>query len=122
VGIANVAGTIPEWRIVGTVGWKVGDFGLSTTTTFTPSYRDADLWAGPLDRRISSQTLVDLQAWMDLTMEGNALLDGSTLTLGARNVFDQAPEFAHAGDYLGYDFSQSELTRRFVYFRISKRF
>jgi iron complex outermembrane receptor protein len=122
VGMANVAGTIPEWRIVGTLGWKFGDFGLSTTTTFTPSYQDADLERGALDRRLSSQALVDMQAWLDLKFEGNALLDGSTLTLGARNVFDEAPEFANAGVYLGYDFSQSDLTRRFLYFRVSKRF
>lgn len=122
VGIANVAGTIPEWRIVGTVGWKLADFGLSTTTTFTPSYQDADPWTGPLDRRLSSRTLVDLQAWVDLKSEGNALLNGSRLTLGARNVFDRAPEFANAGASLGYDISQSELTGRFIYFRVSKHF
>lgn len=122
VGIANVQGTIPEWRMVGALGWKVGNFGLSTITTFIPSYQDSDLSTGPLDRRISSQTLVDLQTWLDLRVEGNALLDAATLTLGARNVFDRAPEFANAGVSLGYDFSQSELTRRFVYFRVSKRF
>lgn len=122
VGIANVQGTIPEWRTVGTISWKLGDFGASTTTTFIPSYQDADLVVGPLDRRISSQTIVDLQAWMDLKLEGNALLDGSTVTLGARNLFDEGPDFANAGVSLGYDFSQSELTRRFVYFRVSKKF
>lgn len=122
VGVANVQGTIPEWRTVGTVGWRFGDFGASTTTTFVSSYRDADIVKGPLDRRINSQILVDLQAWMDLKFEGNALLDGSTLTLGARNVFDRSPEFANAGVSLGYDFSQNDLIRRFVYFRVSKRF
>jgi iron complex outermembrane receptor protein len=122
VGIANPTGTIPEWRIVGTVGWKWGDFGLSTTTTFTPSYQDADLTTGPVDRRLSSRTLLDVQAWMELNMEGNALFDKSTLTLGARNVSNEAAEFATAGAYFGYDVSQSELTRRFIYFRISKRF
>jgi iron complex outermembrane receptor protein len=122
VGIANVTGTIPEWRIVSTIAWKLGNYGLSTTTTYTPSYQDADLLTGPLDRRLSSRALVDLQAWMDVKMDGNALLDGSTLTLGARNVFDEAPEFANAGVNLGYDFSQSELTRRFIYFRVNKRF
>lgn len=122
VGIANVAGTIPEWRIVGTVGWKLHDFGVSTTTTYTPSYQDADFWRGPLDRRLGSQTLVDLQAWLDLNSEGSALLDGSTITVGARNLFDESPEFANAGANLGYDYSQSELTGRFMYLRISKRF
>lgn len=122
VGIANVAGTIPEWRIVSTLGWKLRNFGLSTTTTFTPSYQDADLERGPLNRRLGSRALVDLQAWLDLKSDSSALLDGTTLTLGARNVFNEAPEFANAGVYLGYDFSQGELTGRFMYFRVSKRF
>lgn len=122
VGIANVAGTIPEWRIVTTVAWKLKNFGLASTTTYTPSYQDADAFTGPLDRRLSSRAIVDLQAWMDLSIEGNALLDGSTLTLGARNLFNDTPQFAVAGANLGYDYSQNELTRRFVYFRVSKRF
>lgn len=122
VGIANVAGTIPEWRTVGTLSWKHGQFGASTTATYTPSYQDTDLALGPLDRRIGSQAIVDLQTWVDLKFEGNALLDGSTLTLGARNLFDKVPEFANVGVSFGYDFSQADLTRRFVYFRVSKRF
>lgn len=122
VGIANVGGTIPEWRIVGTLGWKFGEFGLSTTTTYTPSYQDADSLMGPLDRRLSSRALVDLQAWLELESGSNALLDGSTLTLGARNVFDEEPDFSKAGANVGYDYSQGELTGRFMYFRLSKRF
>lgn len=122
VGIANAQGTIPEWRAVSTLGWKLGDFGVSTTTTFIPSYQDADFIRGPLNRRISSQTLVDLQTWIDLDLGANALLDGATLTFGARNLFDKAPEFANVGLSLGYDFSQNELTRRFLYMRLSKRF
>lgn len=122
VGIANVQGTVPEWRAVTSLSWKLGQIGASTTMAYTPSYRDADMALGPLDRRIDSQTIVDLQAWADLRFEGNALLDRTTLTLGARNVFDRIPEFANAGASLGYDYSQGELTRRFVYFRVSKRF
>jgi len=122
VGVANVQGTIPEWRTVGTLSWKHGQFGASTTTTYTPSYQDADLALGPLDRSISSQTVVDLQAWIDLKLPGSALLDGTKLTFGARNLFDKQPDFANAGVSLGYDYSQGELTRRFVYFRVSKHF
>jgi outer membrane receptor protein involved in Fe transport len=122
VGIANPAGTIPEWRIVGSVGWKLGALGLSTTTTFTPSYQDSDLLMGPLDRRLSSRTLVDVQAWLDFESQSSALLDGSRLTLGARNVFNEEPEFARAGAIQGYDYSQGELTGRTLYFRLSKQF
>ncbi|HEY0686246.1 MAG TPA: TonB-dependent receptor [Steroidobacter sp.] len=122
VGIANIQGTIPQWRVVGTMGGRLGAFGASTTATFTPSYQDADVWTGPLDRRIRSRVLVDLQAWMDLDILGTALLDDATVMLGARNVFDVAPEFANAGAAFGYDVSQNDLIGRFIYFRLSKRF
>jgi iron complex outermembrane receptor protein len=123
VGIANSQGTIPQWRAVGSVAWKHGDLGVSTTTTFVPSYQDSDWWTGPLDRRIGSQVLVDVQTWLDLRAEGFMdFVDGSTLTLGARNVFDDRPEFANAGGSEGYDISQNDLIGRFIYFRISKRF
>jgi hypothetical protein len=117
-----VQGTIPRWRSVGTLSSKLGDIGASITTTFTPSYRDADIVKGPLDRHIGAQTLVDVQVSLDLHSDSNPLLDRSTLVWGARNVFDQGPDFANAGAFLGYDISQSELTGRFVYMRIIKRF
>jgi outer membrane receptor protein involved in Fe transport len=75
-----------------------------------------------MDRRIGSQTLADFQTWADLDFEGSAFLDGSTITLGARNVFDTSPRFANAGGAYGHDISQSELTGRFIYVRIRKRF
>lgn len=122
VGIANMQGTIPKWRIVGSLAWESQSLGASTTATFTPSYQDADVWYGPLDRHIGSQTLVDLQAWVDLHIAGTPLLDGTRVTLGALNVCDVAPHFANAGASLGYDISQADLTGRFIYFRITTRF
>jgi outer membrane receptor protein involved in Fe transport len=106
--------------VIGGVSWRLGDFGVSTTTTYIPSYQDADLLQGPLHRRISSQTTVDLQTWLDLEADG--WLDRARLTLGARNLSNETAEFAHAGGSLGYDFSQAELTGRFLYMRVSKRF
>lgn len=114
VGIANIQGTIPAWRAVGSLAWRRMDFGASTTATLVASYHDADVWEGPLPRQIGSQFLLDVQAW--------AGLSGSIVTFGARNVLDRAPEFANAGASFGYDASQSELTRRIFYCRLSKRF
>ncbi|WP_129648721.1 TonB-dependent receptor plug domain-containing protein [Peristeroidobacter agariperforans] len=122
VGIANIQGTIPAWRVVGSLVWEFRSFGASTTATFTPSYQDADVWYGPLDRHIASRTLVDLQAWVDLDIAGTTLLDGTRVTLGALNVCDETPDFANAGASLGYDISQADLTGRFIYFRITTRF
>ena len=57
-----------------------------------------------------------------IVVSGFALFIVSRDTLGARNLLDETPEFAHVGGPLGYDVSQSELTRRFVYFRFSQCF
>lgn len=122
VGIANLQGTIPEWRVIGTLSGKYRNFGASTTTSFTPPYQDADLVDGPLDRHIRSQVIVDFQTWAELRMQSAPLLNQATLILGVRNLFDRSPDFANAGTQLGYDVSQSDLTRRFIYFRINKRF
>lgn len=124
VGIAHIFGTVPKWRVVGTLTWKSHDYGASTTVRFTPSYQDADLTVGWLDRRLPSRTLVDLQAWLELESlvgEGS-LFAGSKLTLGMLNATNEAPDFARIHGASGYDMSQADLTQRFAYLRFSKRF
>jgi hypothetical protein len=124
VGIAHILGTVPKWRVVGALTWKSHDFGASTTVRFTPSYQDADLTVGWLDRRLPSRTLVDLQAWLELgSLVGeDSLFAESKLTLGVLNASNEAPDFARIGGAAGYDVSQADLTQRLAYFRFSKRF
>lgn len=119
VGIASLDGTVPEWRLVGGLNWEALVWGASTTITFTPSYRDAGL-SGVLNRRLRSRTVVDMQAW--LVLGGSDALDGWRLTAGARNIFDQDADFANVGLQLGFDVSQADLRKRFVYLRINKKF
>lgn len=124
VGIAHIAGTVPKWRAVGTLTWKSHDFGATTTVRFIPSYQDAELGVGRLDRRLPSRTLVDLQAWLELgSLVGEeSLFAGSKLTLGLMNATNEAPDFARIGGAAGYDVSQADLTQRLAYIRFSKRF
>lgn len=124
VGIAHILGTVPKWRAVGTLTWKSHDFGASTTVRYTPSYQDAELAVGWLDRRLPSRTLVDLQAWLELgSLVGeDSLFAGSKFTLGMLNATNEAPDFARIGGAAGYDVSQADLTQRFAYVRFSKRF
>ncbi|MDY6944899.1 MAG: TonB-dependent receptor [Pseudomonadota bacterium] len=122
VGIANLQGTIPEWRLVGSLSLERGGWGISTTATFTPSYQDA-IQPGMPTRSLPSRTLVDAQAWMDLDhVFEHGFLDGLKLTAGVQNLFDRNVDFANAGSILGYDISQADLKRRFLYFRITKAF
>jgi iron complex outermembrane receptor protein len=122
VGIANLQGTIPEWRLVGSLMWHGDGWGASTTATFTPRYRDTGP-SGVLDRHLPSRTLIDMQAWLELgRMFDPGVFDGLKITAGALNVFDREVDFANAGSFLGYDVSQANLRQRFAYVRITKAF
>lgn len=122
VGIANFQGTIPEWRLIGSLTWEGRGWGASTTATFTPSYWDSDL-TGVLDRRLPSRTIVDMQAWLELDRWWEpAMFHGLKLTAGALNLFDKDVDFANAGFGLGFDVSQADMKQRFTYLRVTKSF
>jgi iron complex outermembrane receptor protein len=122
VGIANYVGTIPEWRVVGSLTWEGSGWGVSTTATYTPSYQDSDI-AGPLDQRLPSRTVVDMQAWLELErLFGPAGFHHLKVTAGALNFFDKDVDFANAGLMYGFDVSQADLKQRFTYLRITKSF
>jgi iron complex outermembrane receptor protein len=122
VGIANYLGTIPEWRLVGSLIWEGSGWGVSTTATFTPSYRDSDL-TGALDRRLPSRAIIDMQAWLELErVLRTAFFDDLKITAGALNLFDEDVDFANAGFTFGFDASQADLRQRFAYLRITKGF
>lgn len=122
VGIANLQGTIPEWRLVGSLTWEKNGWGASTTTTFTPGYQDTAS-VDARTRRLPSRTLIDMQLWLELDRHlRHGLFDGLKLTAGALNVLDKDVDFANAGSVLGYDVTQADLKQRFTYFRVTKVF
>jgi iron complex outermembrane receptor protein len=123
IGIATTLGTIPEWRVVGALAWKRNGLGASATATYIPSYQDSNL-IGPIDRRLPSRTLLDLQASLELgaVFGESSLFSQAKLTAGVLNLFDKAPDFAEAGFAAGYDLSQADMTQRFTYLRLSKSF
>lgn len=122
VGIANLQGTIPEWRLVGSLTWEGKGWGTSATARFTPRYRDADL-TGVLDRHLPSRTIIDMQAWLELgRLFDSDLLDNLKLTAGVLNLFDEKVDFANVGLNLGFDITQADLKQRFAYLRITRTF
>jgi iron complex outermembrane receptor protein len=123
VGVANAGGSIPRWRVVGSVGWKRNGIGLSTTVDWLPGYMDATT-VGLTGRRLSSRTLVDLQASfaVDEMIGAGPMWDDLKLQLGVKNAFDQTASFADIGYSSGFDSSQGDLIGRFSYLRLSKGF
>jgi iron complex outermembrane receptor protein len=123
VGIANPKGSIPRWRVVGSLGWKRDGVGLSTTLDWLPGYMDTDS-VGLTGRRLPSRTIVDVQASfaMDELIGANLLWDDLKLQLGVKNVFDETAPFSAVGFSTGFDSSQGDLIGRFSYLRLSKGF
>jgi len=123
---ANLQGTIPRWRVVGTLAWKKRSVGASVSARYLPSYSDANgLTGAPTGESLGAQTFVDLQGSIDfakLWSERIPWASGLKLIVGASNVFDKEPNFAVVGSSLGTDPTQSDLRQRFIYMRLSTSF
>jgi iron complex outermembrane receptor protein len=123
VGIAHTSGSIPRWRVVGSLGWERGGWGLSTTLDWRPPYMDANA-TRVTDRRLPARLLVDLQGSLALEqlLPPGRLWDDFKLQIGVKNVFDEQPPFAEIGYQNGFDTSQGDLAGRFGYLKLSKGF
>lgn len=123
VNLASTSGTIAKWRAVAMIGWSRGALGASTYLRYVPAYADT-LNGARNGRVIPSQTIVDLQASLDLDelARGDSLWRGVKLVAGASNLFDQQPHFAEVNGLQGYDSSQGDLKGRFWYLRLGKTF
>ena len=124
VGVANTLGTIPRWRSVATLAWSLRGLSLSTTVRHTPHYWDVNDLGQVTGRRVSSQTLVDAQASLELdaVFGTDAAWSGWKVAAGAANLFDQEPPFAEVFGAAGHDLNQGDLRERFGYIKLSKRF
>ncbi|WP_332772055.1 TonB-dependent receptor [Phenylobacterium sp.] len=124
VGVANLAGSIPEWKIVGSLGWRRGGLEVTATVRHISGYDDAASNGVRNGLKVDPYTLVDLQAGFDvedLWADAGGLTRGVKLRVGATNLFDQAPSFSDLTQ-VGYDPSQADLRQRFVYASVSKAF
>lgn len=122
VGIANIQGTIPRWRLIGSLAWERQGWGASAVASFIPRYRDSGP-NGVLDRHLPSRTIVDLQTWVKLDQVfGSRAFDELKVTGGVLNLFDKEADFANVGRFFGYDPSIAKLQQRFAYVRIAKGF
>ena len=124
VGIASFEGTIPRWRATANLHGAVRGWGLAATFRYLPSYEDRTILGVNRDRRVSAQTLVDLQASLDVAQAWGeqSWASGLRMSVGVINAFDEAPEFSEIVGPLGFDQSQGDLRQRFGYLRLSYEF
>lgn len=127
VGVANLFGTIAEWKVIGTLGWQRNGAGVTATASHVPGYDDTNLFTGQrTGRKIPSQTIVDLQATLSFgelaSTAPSSWLRGLQAAAGVSNIFDEEPHFAEVADAAGYDPSLGDLRQRFAYLRLSMSF
>lgn len=122
VALASELGTIGEWRAIFSLSWQRGPLDLEAFARHTPAYDDA-IAGVRIGRKISSQTLFDLQGSFDFgALPGASRWRDMKFTVGAVNLFDQEPRFAEIGDGSGFDLSQGDLKQRSYYLRLDKAF
>lgn len=126
VGVADSSGTITEWKAIGSLSWTRHWLSLTATGRFVPGYDDTSLLTQQrTGRRISSQTIMDLQGVVTfdaLPAFIGGWMDGTKFTLGANNLFDKSPSYSDVLYVTGYDSSLSDLRQRFVYAKLQKSF
>ena len=104
VGQRNITNSIgrslPEYKVNGTVGWTMGRHSAMAAVRYIHSYDDEGpqnalraLFVGS-HPKIDSMTTVDLQYSLQLPAFG-LQAEGSSLTLGAKNVFNKEPPFVN---------------------------
>lgn len=122
VGIADINGTIPEWRATGTIGYSTDRWGLSSNFRYISGYRDTTRTGVATGTSVSSQFYVDAQIHSRFRLRGIAPLpENVRLSVGVRNIFNDGPNYSQIG-LGGYDPSQVDLRGRFGYVQLTTEF
>jgi len=117
-------GSVPRLRGTLSLPYGFRGYELAPILRYVSSYRDVNALAVPTGTSVSSQTLLDLQATLDVQEAFGERLwsKGLTLRAGAVNLLNKRPPFAQVGTVLGYDYSQGDIRGRFVYGSIEYKF
>jgi outer membrane receptor protein involved in Fe transport len=86
----------PRWRISASLDWTMGPVKIGAFTQFIDDvYENAVFDASNTKWVVKGQTTVNLYA--QYTFKGAGPLDGTSIQVGARNIFDKDPPFASGG-------------------------
>ena len=112
-----VTGVIPRWKHYAVASWDSGPWALSLAQSYISGYVDVNTDLNGDERRVSSQSLFDVQG----SYTGFKHL---TLTLGVKNVLDTNPPATNTrvSFQAGYDPQNYDARARFVYGSIRYEF
>ena len=111
-----------RWKGKGSVDWTRSDWSARVVGNYTSGFEDLD--ANGVPYQVKPFVTFDVQATFKLHQQLGRYLDGTTLTVGAFNVFDKNPPASsgfgsNAAGYPGYMFDS---TGRFAYIQLSRKF
>lgn len=112
VDLAGLMG-VPDTRINPRVSWSYGDFNVTTLGRYISGQEEV---AGGVIQRAASHTEIDLQVNYNLPWD-------ASVSIGAQNVFDEAPELN--ADFYGwepFDFTLYNTLGRVPYIRYDQNF
>lgn len=109
IGIASFPA---KFRGRASLDWTHGPVTVGIAVNHTSAFRDM------LGARIRPQTTFDLQARVEAPDAG--LLEGVSVSLNVRNVFDRAPPFYNNPFGVGYDPSNGDIVGRYAFVQLTK--
>lgn len=122
-GKANTAGYAPKWKLQTSLAWSTDYVDALMVGNYVGSYRDY----APSQRSLGKYWTVDANARIaigHLFRPGDARLEQTYLTVGARNLFDNLPvysAFSPSGS-VGFDPTQYDIIGRYLYVQLGVRF
>jgi len=118
VSLIDTASNPLRFRMNNNLTWSRDALTVSGTVNYQGSYTDN--LSAP-HRRVGSWTTLDLDVLYAFdASSGPGWLDGCSLSLNLRNVFDTDPPFVNNPSGVGYDRENADLLNRFVSLRFKK--
>jgi hypothetical protein len=114
-------GFAPRWKATTGLGWKGGPLSLNMLGRYVGRYQDYQEFVANTNT-LGNLWLFDLNANLAVGKAGEgggSWIPGLAVTLGAINIFDKAPQFAHTTP--PYDFNTVDIRGRTLYVQITSR-
>ena len=114
---------IQKWRHKLSLGWDIGDFGVTLSNTYLSGYRDQNTTYDPVANKLLQARDVEAYSLWDLT-GSYALSKNLKLRGGILNLLDTAPPFSNQAYYFlaGFDPTYSDPRGRSGYVSLNYSF